>query len=108
MKKETIIDIIIIGICLVGVMYEASIASSFSSFLSAETIIAKVFRTTKYLRVMIIIFHKSIWEEGHKLVVCIFKAVLELRRIILIWVIVMLILSLMGYHLHTGNTLVNR
>ena len=71
LRKTTIMDIFIMGVCTVGVMYEGSIARSFSEFLIAETVAAKILRTFKYLRVMIIIFSKSIWEEGHKLVVCI-------------------------------------
>ena len=49
----------------------------------------------------------SLWKEGEMLILCIIKAVYKLRHIIVIWIIVVLILSMMGYHLHTGNTLVN-
>ena len=107
LKKTTIMDIIIMTVCFAGVIYEGAIASSFTEFLSAETAAAKVLRTFKYLRVMLIIFDKDIWPEGHKLIVCIYEAVLELRKIILIWLIVMLTLAMMGFHLHAGNTLVN-
>ena len=107
LKKTTIMDIIIMSICFAGVIYEGAVASSFTEFLSAETAAAKVLRTFKYLRVMLIIFDKDIWPEGHKLIVCIYEAVLELRKIILIWFIVMLMLTMIGFHLHTGNTLVN-
>ena len=95
------------AICFIGFIYEGAVAKSFNEFVSAETTAAKVLRTFKYLRLMLIAFDKDIWEEGHKLIVCIFQAVLELRNIMLIWLIVMLTLSMMGFHLHTGNTLVD-
>ena len=107
LKKTTIIDICIMVVCLGGVVYEGAVASSFNQFLSAGTAAAKVLRTFKYLRVMIIIFDKNVWEEGHKLVVCICQAVIEMRKIMLIWLIVMVTLAMMGFHLHTGNTLVD-
>ena len=58
-------------------------------------------RTFKYLRIVIIIFQKDSWEKGHKLFICIFEALIELRRIMLIWLIIVLTLSLIGYHLNT-------
>ena len=35
LKKNTIMDIIIISICFIGIIYEAAVASSFNEFLSA-------------------------------------------------------------------------
>ena len=107
LKKTTIIDIVIMTVCSVGVIYEGAVATSFNQFVSAETTAAKVLRTFKYLRVMLFIFDKDIWEEGHKLIVCIFQAVLELRNIMLIWLVVILTLTMMGFHLHTGNTMID-
>ena len=65
-------------------------------------------RTFKYLRLFLVIIHiKHLWQDTYLLIVCVCKAVWKVKPVIIIWLIVVLIISIMGYHLHTGNTLVD-
>ena len=65
-------------------------------------------RTFKYLRLFLLIVDmQHLWKDTHLLMVCVCKAVWRVKPVILIWVVVVLIISLMGYHLHTGNTLLD-
>ena len=65
-------------------------------------------RTFKYLRLfLIIIYLKHLWKDTYLLIACVCKAVWKVKPVILIWVVVVVIISLMGYHLHTGNTLLD-
>ena len=65
-------------------------------------------RTFKYLRLFLLIVDmKRLWKDTHLLIVCVCKAVWKVKPVIMIWVVVVLIISLMGYHLHTGNTLLD-
>ena len=65
-------------------------------------------RTFKYLRLfLIIIYLKHLWKDTYLLIACVCKAVCKVKPVIMIWVIVVLIISLMGYHIHTGNTLLD-
>ena len=65
-------------------------------------------RTFKYLRLFLAIMHiKHLWQDTYLLIVCVCKAVWKVKPVIIIWLIVVLIISIMGYHLHTGNTLVD-
>ena len=50
---------------------------------------------------------KHLWQDTYLLIVCVCKAVWKVKPVIIIWLIVVLIISIMGYHLHTGNTLVD-
>ena len=97
----------IIGLAFIGVIYEAAIAENFVQFLKAETVIAEIFRTFKYLKLIIIILERTYWKEGHRLLICIIRAVYKVRYVIIVWMLIMIILTLMGYHMHTGNTLIN-
>ena len=89
-------------------VYEAGIANTFGEFLSAETKVAKVLRTFKYLRLfLVLICMKHLWEETYLLSVSAVKAAWKVRPIVMIWVIVVVIISIMGYHLHTAHTLLD-
>ena len=68
---------------------------------------SKIFRSFKYLRIFIILLEKSFWKEGNYLIVCIGIAVNRIKLMIVMWLIVILTLTIMGYELHTGKTLMD-
>ena len=108
LSLPTIIDIVLFLVYGSGMVYEGVTAESFGEFLSAETEAAKVLRTFKYLRLFLVMIHmKHLWEDTYLLIVSVCRAVWKVSKIIIIWAIVVIIMAIMGYHLHTGNTLVD-
>ena len=108
LSLPTIIDIVLFLIYGSGMVYEGATAESFGEFLSAETEGAKVLRTFKYLRLFLVIVHmKHLWEDTYLLIICVCQAVWRVKPIIIIWAIAIVTMAIMGYHLHTGNTLVD-
>ena len=65
-------------------------------------------RTFKYLRLFLVMIDvRHLWKDTYLLVVCVCKAVWKVKPVIIVWLIVAGIISIMGYHLHTGNTLLD-
>ena len=54
LTRITIADVIITSTCLIGMVYEASIASDFKQFLEAETLLANILRTFKCPRLFLL------------------------------------------------------
>lgn len=60
-----------------------------------------------YLRIFVVIMDLEILEDFNRNIYCISHGVWAIRYFILTWVFVLLILTIMGYHLHHGKTLLD-
>ena len=102
------IDIVILLLCSVGVCYEAVEAKNLTDFLWAKTVVEKVFRTFKYLRIFVLILETPFFKESRLILTSTFKAVYSMKNVILLWFLIVLIVSIMGFHLHSYKTKVDK
>jgi hypothetical protein len=94
--------------CIGGMGYEGIIAGSFKEFIQTENTLTSLIRNMKYLRLIIWILEIDFFsEEDKKLLLGICKAVYAVRYFMVVWLLVIIILSIMGFHLHNEHTLVN-
>ena len=108
MEKVTIFDILVILICSVGMVYEAAVADSFYTFLSAESIGVEILRSVKCWRIFtIIIRKKEIFCGTYSMMWKILQAIEKVKFIMLMWFAAILILAIMNYHLQSGRVLLN-
>ena len=99
-----------IGIAVVstaGIVYEAVVAESMHDFLSANSRIEGIFRSFKYIRIIMLILTSFYFEEAKLIFESVIKAVYKIKNVFALWLIVTLIFSVIGYHLHSYKTKVN-
>ena len=106
--KIAMADVAVGLVCLSGIIYEARIAADFKEFLEAETQAAKVLRTFKCLRMLLLLLErKYYWKKLHDLIMILVDSVFKLLPIFSLWFIIILGFAIMGYHVEGGRILIN-
>ena len=105
--KHTLFHSILWFICAAGVIYEAAVSDNFYDFVRSENVAAKIFRSLKYFRFLILLFQTPYLRDTKTFLKAIIRAVASTRHIIILWTFMVLILSIMGYCLHHDRTLVD-
>ena len=87
---------------MTGYLYEILISDDFKDFYLAETKIEKCFRAMLYLRIIVILSFEPYFAESRKLFQFAWEAVKKSANFMLLWLLVLIMFSLMGYFLF-GN-----
>lgn len=99
------LDIVIFIGCTIGYIYEGSVATSFEEFLSAESLVADIGRCLMYLRIFVIVSSPGVRNLFlRKTLNIFFQALYAIRWFLLCWCIMVIMLSIIGYHLHHSNS----
>lgn len=100
-------DIIIFVLATAGMLYEAAEASNWEEFVMAGTVTEKVFRCFKYLRIFVIILDTPLFAESRRILLATFYSVYRIKNVICLWGLIVIIISIMGFHLHSYRTKVD-
>ena len=104
LNNGTKLDLMILLVCTGGVIYQAIICSSLSDFLSASTPIEKVLRSFKYLRIFVLILETPFFQETRLILTSTFRVVFAIKNLFILWFLIVLIIAIMGFHLHNNKT----
>ncbi len=100
-------DLFVFCLCTCGLTYEVVTAQSLEHFLMASDDASKLLRTLKYLRIFILISSTPYFNEARIIFNSTLEAVLSVKSLINLWLLVLLIFSIMGYHMFQGKTKIN-
>lgn len=68
---------------------------------------SKILRSTKYFRLLVLLFETQYFKETKTILKAIVKAIVSIKNIIVLWAFSILLLTIMGYELHHGRTKVD-
>ena len=97
----------ILVLCTGGVVYEFVNADSLYGFFGCTGVVEGVFRSFKYLRLMVLILNSTIFKEARLIFISIFRSLYTIRHMVLVWLLIVLTFSIIGYHLHSNKTKIN-
>ena len=108
LAKMTLLEIIIALICLSGIIYEARIATSFRSFLMAETSTASILRSFKCFKLVLLLCERKFyWKKLYDLIVVYKDTLSRVLAIFCLWLILILGFAIIGHHIEGGRILVD-
>ena len=108
LSKIAIADAAITTVCLGGIIYEAIVAEDMAQFLEAETLATDVIRTFKCFRLFLVFFEKKYyWKGVNDLLRILGTAISRILPAFCLWFTVVIIFSIMGYHIESGRILVD-
>ena len=86
----TKIEIILAFVCTLGVIYEAVTANSIREFFSSEDLASDIFRSFKYLRIMIVIINSPYFLEAKLILQSTFRSLYNIKNVVGLWLVIVI------------------
>jgi hypothetical protein len=102
------LDFFLFCLCTCGLAYEAVTAQSMEHFIMASDNPSKLLRTLKYLRIFILISSTPYFSEARIIFNSTLEAVYSVKSLLTLWLLVLVVFSIMGYHMFNGKTKINQ